>query len=95
MNYSLETFERSGNLGEEWRYSFHGKECRFRNLVTGQVVDMRLDDYENKNVIPDPYFLSQFTHTTNSEVPVSKLIKHDFHNMNRALEILESNGYLK
>ena len=93
--YSGEISERRDVLGKEWSYFFHGKECRFRNLTTGQIVDMRLDDYENEEAIPDPFFLSQFVHSTPSENHISNLIKDDFNDMNRALKTLKENGYFE
>ena len=82
-------------LSGNWVYLFHGNECRFRDTATGQVVDMRLKDFGNKEVIPDPYFFAEFIQTTSTHKELSALLDDGFHDTRRVFDILENIGHLK
>lgn len=93
--FQLEPSLTKGMLDDKWEYWFHGYECQFRNMVTEQVVDVRLKNYGDKLAILDPYFLAVFVRTTPEEVKVSELLKDEFHDTTRVLEILAEKGYLQ
>ncbi|MEI2610616.1 MAG: hypothetical protein V9G20_18465 [Candidatus Promineifilaceae bacterium] len=82
-------------LSGNWVYLFHGNECRFRNTATGQVVDMRLEDFGNEEATPDPYFFSEFIQTTSTQTELSVLLNDGFHDTRRVFDILENTGHLK
>lgn len=94
VDWIFEIEKTNGKLEGDWEYMFHGHECRFRNLVTEQIVDARLRDYRNELAIPDPYFFAQYVRTTEAEAQVSAMIKDDFHDMSKSLDVLVENGYL-
>ena len=91
----MEPFLTKGMLDDSWEYWFHGYECQFRNVLTEQVVDVRLKNYGNKRAILDPYFLAVFVRTTPEEAKVSELLRDEFHDTARVLEILFKKGYLQ
>jgi hypothetical protein len=93
--HKIESADNNAELEGGWKYFFHGHKCRFLNSITGQTVDVSLNEYGNKDAVPDPYFLSRFIRTTEAEAGVSELVRDDFHDMRRVLDILESKGYLK
>lgn len=92
--FQLDPSLTEGWLDNNWEYWFHGHECQFRNVATGQVVDVRLEDYGNKRALLDPYFLAVFVRTTPEEARVSELLKDEFHDTARVLKILVEKGYL-
>lgn len=57
---------KSNNKGlfrEDWTYFFHGSECRFDNLITGQIVELiyiRMPEFG----FLDGYFLFNYMQTT-------------------------------
>jgi hypothetical protein len=77
----------------EWEYYFHGGECQFRNVRTGQIVEVCLGFRDEFGVL-DPYFFFQFVSTTPALEKVAQLFTDGFHDTLRALEILERHGYL-
>jgi hypothetical protein len=90
----LDSDQMHGYLGDEWKYYFHGFECCFENIRTGQIVDATLRDYGKTIFIPDPYFLAQFIETTSSEQEISRLVDLNFHDMGQVLRVLVKYGYL-
>lgn len=78
----------------EWEYGFHGGECQFRNMPTGQILEICLG-FQNEFGVLDPYFFFQFISTTPGLEKVAKLFNDGFHDTRRALEILEQHGYLR
>jgi hypothetical protein len=91
--YQLDPSLTKGWLDNNWEYWFHGHECQFRNVATGQVADVRLKDYGNKLALLDPCFLATFVRTTPEATQVSKLLKDEFHDTARVLKILVEKGY--
>jgi hypothetical protein len=77
----------------EWEYYFHGGECQFRNMRTGQIVQVCLGFQDEFGVL-DPYFFFQFVSTTPALEKVARLFTDGFHDTLRTLEILERHGYL-
>jgi len=78
----------------EWEYYFHGGECQFRNVRTGQIVEVCLGFRDEFGVL-DPYFFFQFVSTTPGLEKVAQLFTDGFHDTLRALEILEQHGHLR
>lgn len=77
-------------LGAEWECDEHGDDCRFSNRLTGQVVEAPLErSLSPANV--DPYFFAAFVKSTAGLERVAALIRHDFHDAARMLEILFAN----
>jgi hypothetical protein len=87
--------ERAGqNRIGEWTYVFHGLECCFTSVRTGQVVDVRLGFGDEFGVL-DPYFLAHFLRTTPAHREVADLLADDYHNPSRVLEVLQARGDLR
>ena len=83
-----------GELGDGWEYAFHGLECAFRNRVTGQYVDVRLQ-FGNEFGALDPWFFAGFVRTTPGLEAVARLFRDDFHDAARALDVLRRHGRLR
>lgn len=88
-----EVESRGGRVGE-WKFCFHGFECRFTHRRTGQVVDVRLGFGEEFGVL-DPYFLAHFIRTTAAHHEVAALLADDYHDPSRMLEVLHVRGHLR
>lgn len=84
---SLVSQYTNGQLGAEWECDEHGDDCRFSNRVTGQVVEAPLERPLSPASV-DPYFFSVFVKSTAGLERVAALIRHDFHDAARMLEIL-------
>jgi hypothetical protein len=76
---------RRGSLPQEWEAAEHGGECRFENERTGQVVEA---PFRGRGV--DPYFFAIFVQTTPGHARVAELIKEDFHDAARILDVIEA-----
>lgn len=76
-----------GQLGAEWACDEHGDDCRFVQRVTGQVVEAPLERLPSPASI-DPYFFATFVKSTAGLERVAALIRHDFHDAARMLDLL-------
>jgi hypothetical protein len=85
---------RGGRLDRTWGYCFHGRECRFENRATGQVVEVRLSFGSEFGVL-DPFFVAQFVKSTPGLERLAGLIRHDYHDAARVLDVLNGAGYLR
>jgi hypothetical protein len=80
----------SGQLEKEWSSYLHGSDHRrFSNSVTGQEVEAPIDGVLALDEI-DPYFFSIFVKSRGRFAAVADLIRHDFHDAKRMLEIVLS-----
>ncbi|MBN9518784.1 hypothetical protein J0H58_09730 [bacterium] len=84
---------REVELGDGWESGHHGLGTRFENRVTGQVVDVRLNFGAEFGVL-DPYFFALFLKTTPGLNPLGRLLRDDFHDAARVLDILAADGHL-
>lgn len=80
----------NGELGAEWECDKHGDDCRFSNRATGQIVEAPLERLLTPANV-DPYFFAMFVKSTKGLERVAALIRHDFHDAARMLEILFRN----
>lgn len=92
--FSKEFATSTGMLDDVWSYFFHGRECRFRNKVTGQVIDITLQQMEDPYMRVDPYFFGEYVQTSSSEMEVASFINDSFHDSLRILDVLSTNNYL-
>lgn len=91
----LECSQHRGQVGDDWKYGFHGLGCRFWNTATGQTVDFTLRDYGKAMAIPDPYFLAMFIETTPVlKKELSQVVDFDFHDMRQVLHVLIKHNYV-
>jgi hypothetical protein len=85
---------RGNRLDREWTYGFHGLECRFENRATGQVVEVRLGFGSEFGVL-DPYFFARFLKSTPELSHLARLIRDDYHDAARVLDVLREAGHLR
>lgn len=83
-----------GELEQNWRYYFHGCECRFQHNITGQIVDITLRYPKNRYARLDPYFLAKYLYSTPEERELAVLIQDEFHDTLTVLNVLLERGYL-
>lgn len=74
-------------LPQEWSSYVHGEHIRFENASTAQVVEAPIGGPPNPDKV-DPYFFSEFVKSTPNHSEVALLIKHDFHDAARMLDVL-------
>jgi len=84
----------SGTLDGEWRWGFHGRQCRFDSVKTGAYLDVELCFGEEFGVL-DPWFFSQFLRSIPEYGPLASLLKDDYHDTVRVLEVLHRHGRLQ
>jgi hypothetical protein len=63
-----------GNLKCNWIYKFHGDSCEFKNLVTNQFLDIKINRNGYYGVI-DNFYLFKFIETTEALNYVFEMIK--------------------
>ena len=71
-----ENIQNNSQMSDEWNYMFHGLECRFRNNISGQIVDVFLL-FENEYGVLDPYFFSNYILTTPNKFKHLKILIED------------------
>jgi hypothetical protein len=79
---------------DEWDYQPHGGECRFVGRATGQVVEVRLTFGEEFGAL-DPYFFGRFVRSTPGLEGLARLIRDEYHDTARVLELVGRAGYLR
>ena len=62
-----------GSINEMWNYQFHGDACRFNNIESGQVVDVKINRNGNYGTIHN-FGLLHFIQTTKSLNHILKVI---------------------
>lgn len=65
------------NLTDNWWFDVHGEHCLFRNLITGQTLEVSLGDKESIANL-DPYFFYDFLETTDNLKHLTKHFKNPF-----------------
>ena len=68
---------RQENLSDTWWFDVHGEHCMFKNLTTGQILEVSLGDKESI-VNLDPYFFYNFLETTANLKHLTKYFKNPF-----------------
>jgi hypothetical protein len=85
--------EAACDLDDGWVSRPHGTECRFENKVTGQEVEVCLTFGAEFGVL-DPYFFARFVRTTPGLEHLGVLLRHDFHDAARVIDLLAAGGHL-
>ncbi len=65
------------NLSDNWWFDVHGEHCLFKNLTTGQILEVSLGDKESIATL-DPYFFYNFLKTTDNLKHLTKYFKNPF-----------------
>lgn len=65
------------NLSDNWWFNVHGEHCMFKNLTTGQILEVSLGDKESIANL-DPYFFYNFLETTDDFKHLTKYFKNPF-----------------
>jgi hypothetical protein len=76
----------------EWCYTFHGGDCRFTHVFTGQEVEV-IFGYDNEFGVLDPGFFAFFINTTADLAHLQHLLG-DFHLSCKTFDFLQKHGYL-
>ncbi len=80
-------------LSGNWSFAVHGEHCLFRNLLTGQTLEVSLGDRESVGNL-DPYFFYNFLQTTERYKLLAKNFNHGFGDMLKLFEEMERQGVL-
>lgn len=78
----------TGVLNDEWDYFFHGMQCRFDNIKTGQVVDAQLKNYGYLPDMLDPGFFLKYVNTTEKYADVAAFFNDDYENAHMVIHTL-------
>ena len=81
---------RADSLPPEYSADEHGGHCCFKHMQTGQTIEAPLDGFVDDNV--DPYFFALFVKSTPEHSTVASVIRHDFHDAARMLDILKGSA---
>ena len=73
-----------GHLEGSWKYQFHGDACKFENLQTKQLVDVKINRKGHWGVISN-FYLFKFIETTDSLKHVYQIIDSE----GQVIELLE------
>lgn len=76
-----------GTLPPDWTGFEHGRDVRFQNEMTGQIVEAPLSGAPTTGEV-DPYFFTVFVKTTGEFPDVVNLLIHDFHDARHMLDIV-------
>jgi hypothetical protein len=76
------------NLSDNWLFDVHGEHCMFKNLTTGQMLEVSLGDKESIANL-DPYFFYHFLETTDNLKHLTMHFKNPFSDMLTYFEQLE------
>ena len=75
-------------LSENWLFDVHGEHCMFKNLTTGQTLEVSLGDKVSVGNL-DPYFFYNFIETTESFRHLIKYFRNPFTDMAVFFEEME------
>ncbi|MDC8003891.1 hypothetical protein POV27_07495 [Aureisphaera galaxeae] len=85
--------KQSGEIGNAWKFRFHGMGCSFTNSVTGQFLDVQTINGKEFGQL-DTYYLMKFIQTTDSLKEMGSILNDESNNMQKVIEVLRLNGYL-
>ena len=74
---NADLFNGQENLSDNWWFDVHGEHCLFRNLITGQTLEVSLGNKESIANL-DPYFFYNFLETTENFRHLIKYFKNPF-----------------
>jgi hypothetical protein len=78
---------QAGRISSDWDSFEHGSHCCFENTITGQIVEVPLSGAPTLAQV-DPYFFAKYVKSSNEFPSVAKLLKDDFHDAARILDIV-------
>lgn len=81
------------NLSDNWWFDVHGEHCMFKNLTTGQILEVSLGSKECIGNL-DPYFFYNFLETTKSLKHLTKYFNNPFSDTLNFFEKLEQQKIL-
>lgn len=76
------------NLSDNWWFDVHGEHCLFKNLITGQTLEVSLGNKESIANL-DPYFFYNFLETTENFRHLTKYFKNPFNDTLNLFKKLE------
>ena len=81
---------RSGKLGTDWYYRFHGDACQFEHRPDGQILDVKINRWGNFGTLSD-FYLYRFIETTPALAETFRKIESEpqFYDMIAQLEANE------
>ncbi|MDR2271946.1 MAG: hypothetical protein LBF27_13660 [Sphingobacterium sp.] len=85
---NAEVLSGGDSLTDNWWFDVHGEHCMFKNLATGQVLEVSLGDKESIANL-DPYFFYTFLQTSDRLKHLSKDFDNPFVDMLNLFEELE------
>ncbi len=81
-------FNRQENLSDNWYFDVHGEHCLFKNVITGQTLEVSLGGNESIDNL-DPYFFFNFLKTTDHLKHLTGYFQNPFSDMLSLFEELE------
>lgn len=85
-------YNNKGLLRKEWTYFFHGAECRFDNLNTGQIVELIYITKPEFGFL-DGFFFFNYMETTDRFKNLASWFK-DYLNVRASMDVLADEGFL-
>jgi len=85
--------KQRGVLNEEWNYFFHGAECKFENIRTGQIVEIIIITRPEFGCL-DGYFLFNYMTTTSKFNKLTGHFGKNYLNVWKAIDVLADEGIL-
>lgn len=85
---NADLFNGHENLSDNWWFDVHGEHCLFRNLITGQTLEVSLGNKESIANL-DPYFFYNFLETTENFRHLTKYFKNPFNDTLNLFKKLE------
>jgi len=76
------------NLSDNWWFDVHGEHCLFKNLTTGQTIEVSLGNEESIANL-DPYFFYNFLETTENFRHLTRYFKNPFNDTLNLFKKLE------
>ncbi|MGE7778139.1 DUF6896 domain-containing protein [Chitinophaga sp. NPDC101104] len=78
---------------DEWTFHLHGSECRFENIITGQILEVIIITFPEFGYLGD-YFFHLFMSTTEIYKPLNDYLGNNLTNVSKALDLLVLEGML-
>ncbi|MGI9652081.1 DUF6896 domain-containing protein [Chryseobacterium sp. RLHN22] len=85
---NADLFNGQEHLSDNWWFDVHGEHCLFRNLITGQTLEVSLGNEESIANL-DPYFFYNFLETTENFRHLTKYFKNPFNDTLNLFKKLE------
>jgi hypothetical protein len=91
---NADTINGQENLSDNWWFDVHGEHCLFKNLITGQTLEVSLGDEESIGNL-DPSFFYHFLETTAEFKHLPPHLGHPFNGTLKMFTELEKQNLLK